>query len=263
MFLTVTVNVLCIPQGGGARAHGQMERQIRVSVQDERQRVYGRARSVHLEDIREKGESGRQLTFCSRWIDERAAARGWERDEKGSSDFCFHERFSSLFHTLANVRSRSREIREDVIGRKKQHLKKYIAWFQIFTLPNYQRHCRSEAIPKTFIRRFFKFQYRENDNNDCLRHQKSVIVLYLEILHWSFKLDRVWRVRYDRVFTRTIPSLNTALTYAFLFRIVGTERRQILPEIRLHRFESGRIRRSWPLSKKMPLGRLRRETSSG
>lgn len=46
-----------------------MEREVRVFMQDERQCIHGRARSMHLKDIREKGES--KLTFCLSWIDER------------------------------------------------------------------------------------------------------------------------------------------------------------------------------------------------
>lgn len=54
-------------QGGSAGAYGEVERQVRIFMQDERQRVHGCARAVHFEDIREKGESGHgKLTFCLR-----------------------------------------------------------------------------------------------------------------------------------------------------------------------------------------------------
>lgn len=48
-------NIICLFQGGGAGAHGQVERQVRVSVQDECQRIDRCPRPVHPEDIREKG----------------------------------------------------------------------------------------------------------------------------------------------------------------------------------------------------------------
>lgn len=63
-------------QGGGAGAHGEMEREVRIFMQDERQRVHGRARSMHLKDICEKGES--KLTFRLR----REHRLRWERNER-------------------------------------------------------------------------------------------------------------------------------------------------------------------------------------
>jgi len=48
-----------------------------------------------------------------------------------------------------------------------------------------------------------------------------------------------------------------------LFCAIGVERRQVLPKTGVHRSKPGRIRRSWPLPKKVPLGGLRCATSSG
>lgn len=75
-------------QGGGAGAHGEMEREVRIFMQDERQRVHGRARSVHFKDICEKGES--KLTFRLR----REHRLGWERNERKTERF-----FSTLVFT--------------------------------------------------------------------------------------------------------------------------------------------------------------------
>lgn len=72
-----------------------MEREVRIFMQDERQRVHRRARSVHFKDICKKGES--KLTFRLR----REHYLGWERKEDGeiSLNFCFHNRFTLRSHS--------------------------------------------------------------------------------------------------------------------------------------------------------------------
>lgn len=69
-----------------------MEREVRIFMQDERQRVHGRTRSVHFKDICKKGES--KLTFR-----EYVIGLGTARKEDGEifPNFCFHNRF--CFHT--------------------------------------------------------------------------------------------------------------------------------------------------------------------
>jgi len=56
-----------------------MEREVRIFMQDERQCVHRRARSVHFKDICKKGES----TYCSVW----GVNIIWERYEKKMEKF--------------------------------------------------------------------------------------------------------------------------------------------------------------------------------
>lgn len=62
---------------------------------------------------------------------------------------------------------------------------------------------------------------------------------------------------------RNCLKLLLTLTLMLLIVSAGIEGGQVLPEARLHRPESCRIRRCWTLQNEVPSGRLRRETSTG
>lgn len=73
-----------------------MEREVRVFMQNERQRVHGRTRSMHFKDICEKGES--KLTLR---CEHRRAGKRKERKTEIFLNFCFHKRFTLHSHSHA------------------------------------------------------------------------------------------------------------------------------------------------------------------
>lgn len=100
----LTRNLLLSLQGGSAGAHGEMEREVRIFMQNERQRVHGCARSVHFKDICEKGES--KFTFRVNIVVGLRARR--KKDREISLDFCFHDRFTLRLYSHARChRARS------------------------------------------------------------------------------------------------------------------------------------------------------------